>query len=205
MHVLGFDDDTWQALRREAHKQKGVGSLFPGRPESKKGSEAICRDGPKGAPHKWLLTPFFPDPFFPPIVATDIDDRAIRASEQNAKTAGVDHLIQFKQCDFADTPMPEGKGIILLNPEYGQRMGERAELEKTYARIGDFFKQKCPGWTGWIFTGNLALAKKVGLRAGRRIPFFNGPIECRLLKYELYKGTRGKGAAIEDQGHKEKK
>jgi putative N6-adenine-specific DNA methylase len=102
----------------------------------------------------------------------------------------VDHLIQFKQCDFADTPMPPGKGIILLNPEYGQRLGEIAELEKTYERIGDFFKQKCPGWTGWIFTGNPALAKKIGLRASRRIRFFNGPIECRLLKYELYEGTR---------------
>ena len=186
MHVLGFDDDAWQALRREAHKQKGVRSHLCGAPFG---------------PSRQMAS----DPFFPPIIATDIDDRAIRASEQNAKTAGVDHLIQFKQCDFADTPLPEGKGIILLNPEYGQRMGERAALEITYARIGDFFKQKCPGWTGWIFTGNLALAKKVGLRASRRIPFFNGPIECRLLKYELYKGIRDKGAAIEDQGHKEKK
>jgi putative N6-adenine-specific DNA methylase len=129
-----------------------------------------------------------------PIIATDIDDRAIRAAEQNAKTAGVDHLIQFRQCDFADTQIPSESGHVLLNPEYGQRLGEIGELEQTYARIGDFFKQKCPGWTGWIFTGNPTLAKKVGLRASRRIPFFNGPIECRLLKYELYTGTREKYA-----------
>ena len=65
-------------------------------------------------------------------------------------------------------------------------MGEVAELEAIYKRIGDFFKQKCKGYTGYIFTGNLDLAKKVGLRTKRRIPFYNGSIECRLLEYELY-------------------
>lgn len=127
-----------------------------------------------------------------PIVASDIDDRAVRATEQNAKTAGVDHLIQLEVCDFAETPMPESRGVVLLNPEYGERMGHERQLEATYARIGDFFKQKCPGWTGYIFTGNPNLAKKVGLKASRRIPFFNASIECRLLKYELYEGTRRK-------------
>jgi putative N6-adenine-specific DNA methylase len=127
-----------------------------------------------------------------PIVATDIDDRAIRASEQNARTAGVDHLIAFTVCDFNDTPMPDGKGIVVLNPEYGERMGQERELETVYARIGDFFKQKCPGWTGYVFTGNPNLAKRVGLKAARRIPLFNANIECRLLKYDLYEGTRRK-------------
>ncbi len=125
-----------------------------------------------------------------PIIATDIDDRAVRAAEQNARTAGVDQLIQFGVCDFAKTPMPSERGIVLLNPEYGERMGDERALEATYARMGDFFKQNCPGWTGYIFTGNPNLAKKVGLRASRRIPFFNAKIDCRLLKYELYEGTR---------------
>ena len=69
-------------------------------------------------------------------------------------------------------------------------MGELSDLEKTYERIGDFFKQKCPGFTGYLFTGNLDLAKKVGLKASRRFPFHNADIECRLLKYELYAGSR---------------
>jgi len=170
MHWLGFDDPTWQTLRREAHKRKEVRTQET---EVKSQEQTEKRTS---------------------IIATDIDDRALRAAEQNAKTAGVDHLIRFEQCDFADTPIPEGQGIVLLNPEYGQRLGEIGALEKTYERIGDFFKQKCPGWTGWILTGNPALAKRVGLRASRRIPFFNGPIECRLLKYELYSGTREKYA-----------
>lgn len=124
------------------------------------------------------------------IIATDLDASAVEAARRNAMTAGVDHLIEFATCDFAETQIPEGSGIIVMNPEYGMRLGELEELKALYARIGDFFKQKCGGYTGYIFTGNPDLAKKVGLRTSRRIPFFNGSIECRLLKYEMYTGTR---------------
>jgi len=127
-----------------------------------------------------------------PIIATDIDPEAINAALKNAKTAGVDHLIKFDVCDFADTDVPDGPGIIVLNPEYGRRLGSNDQLAGTYEKIGDFFKQKCPEYTGYVFTGNLDLAKKVGLRVSRRLPFFNGDIECRLLKYELYPGSRKK-------------
>jgi putative N6-adenine-specific DNA methylase len=124
------------------------------------------------------------------IIASDIDPKAVDAARRNAATAGVDQLIEFQVCDFANTPMPDEQGIVILNPEYGERLGHVSELELTYKRIGDFFKQRCPGWTGYLFTGNMELAKKVVLRASRRIPFFNARIECRLLKYELYQGTR---------------
>lgn len=126
------------------------------------------------------------------IIASDLDPAAVEAARRNAMTAGVEHLIQFETCDFADTPLPPGPGIVILNPEYGERLGQIDELEKTYKRIGDFFKQKCAGWTGYVFTGNMDLAKKIGLRASRRTPFFNAKIECRLLKYELYAGSRRK-------------
>ncbi|RIK65503.1 MAG: RNA methyltransferase [Planctomycetota bacterium] len=124
------------------------------------------------------------------IIASDIDPKAVAAATQNAKTAGVDHLIEFVVCDFGETPVPSGPGIVVLNPEYGLRLGVSEALERTYKRIGDFFKQKCPGYTGYIFTGSKELAKRVGLRTSRKIPFWNAKIECRLLKYELYTGTR---------------
>ena len=127
-----------------------------------------------------------------PIIATDIDAGAIRAARKNAETAGVHHMVRFDVCDFVETPIPPEKGIVVINPEYGERLGAIAQLEETYKRMGDFFKQRCPGWTGYIFTGNLELAKKVGLRASRRMEFFNAKIDCRLLKYELYEGTRRK-------------
>ena len=127
-----------------------------------------------------------------PIIATDIDEAAVRAAQQNAITAGVEHLIDFKVCDFAETLIPQAKGIVILNPEYGFRLGKQKKLEETYKRMGDFFKQKCAGYTAYIFTGNMSLAKKVGLKASRRFIFFNGDIECRLLKYQMYLGSREK-------------
>lgn len=131
------------------------------------------------------------DSHVPPILATDRSREALRAAGQNAKIAGVDHLIRFKVCDFADTPLPEeSDGLIFFNPEYGQRLGEISQLEVTYKRIGDFLKQAGEGYTGYIFTGNLDLAKKIGLKTALKIPFFNGKLDCRLLKFELYKGSR---------------
>ncbi len=126
------------------------------------------------------------------IIATDIRKDAVEAARNNAATAGVEHLIEFAVCDYAGTSIPEGSGAVILNPEYGERMGKIKELEGVYKGIGDFLKQKCRGYTGYIFTGNTDLAKKVGLRANRRVPFFNGAIECRLLEYELYEGSRKK-------------
>jgi len=125
-----------------------------------------------------------------PIIATDIDPKAVEAARKNAATAGVEHLIEFDVCDFTETAIPPSGGIVVMNPEYGLRMGETARLEQTYKRIGDFFKQKCSGYTGYIFTGNPALGKKVGLRTSRKMQFYNAGIECRLLKYELYAGTK---------------
>lgn len=124
------------------------------------------------------------------IIATDISPRAIEAARKNAAAAGVSRAIEFRVCDFAKTPIPEGGGVVLLNPEYGERMGDIEKLGSTYHRIGDFFKNQCQGYTGYIFTGNLELAKKVGLRTKRRIPFFNSNIECRLLEFDLYEGSR---------------
>ncbi len=69
-------------------------------------------------------------------------------------------------------------------------MGQMDELADTYKGIGDFFKQKCKGYTGFVFTGNPGLAKKIGLRSRRKVQFFNSNIECRLLEYELYEGTK---------------
>lgn len=124
------------------------------------------------------------------IIASDLSEDAIAISKNNAKTAGVDHLIDFQVCDFADTDVPEGNGVVFFNPEYGERLGVHTKLEMTYKRIGDFMKTNCKGYRGYIFTGNPDLAKKIGLKAAKRIEFYNGKLDCRLLEYELYEGTR---------------
>lgn len=125
------------------------------------------------------------------IIATDYSARAVENAKKNAIAAGVADLIDFAVCDFALTEVPAGEnGIFYVNPEYGERLGDVRELEATYARIGDFMKQKCGGYFGYVFTGNLELAKKIGLKAKRRIEFYTSTIDCRLLEYELYSGSR---------------
>jgi putative N6-adenine-specific DNA methylase len=131
-----------------------------------------------------------PEKKIPQIIATDVHAGALRLAKQNAEKAGVEDLIWFSRCGFQDSPMVEGNGIVIMNPEYGERMGEADKLKVTYREIGDFFKNRCKGNTGYVFTGNPELAKVVGLRTKRKIPFMNGKIECRLLEYELYQGTK---------------
>jgi len=125
------------------------------------------------------------------IIATDYSGKAIENAMKNAIAAGVASLIDFAVCDFADTEIPQQvPGIFYVNPEYGERLGDVNKLEGTYSRIGDFMKQKCRGYFGYVFTGNLDLAKKIGLKAKRRIEFYTSTIDCRLLEYELYSGSR---------------
>jgi len=124
------------------------------------------------------------------IIATDLSADAVDIAQKNAKTAGVEHLIDFSVCDFADTIVPDEPGIIMFNPEYGERLGTHTKLEATYKRMGDYMKQKCLGYRGYIFTGNPDLAKRIGLKANRRVEFYNGKLDCRLLEYELYEGSK---------------
>ncbi|NJB68021.1 putative N6-adenine-specific DNA methylase [Desulfobaculum xiamenense] len=126
------------------------------------------------------------------IIATDIDPRAVDAARKNATAAGMDRHILFDVCDFRATqvPAPIPGSLVIMNPEYGQRLGNEADLAADYTAIGDFLKTNCKEYTGAVFTGNLALAKRIGLRTSARIPLYNGRIECRLLLFELYSGTR---------------
>ncbi|MGF1637092.1 MAG: class I SAM-dependent RNA methyltransferase [Cyclobacteriaceae bacterium] len=124
------------------------------------------------------------------IIATDKDRKSIEAAKYNAEIAGVASKIEFLACDYSRTPIPEGPGIVIFNPEYGILLGNEDALVDVYKGMGDFMKQQCSGKTGYIFTGNPDLAKNIGLRSKRKIPFLNGDIECRLFEYELYEGKK---------------
>jgi len=120
------------------------------------------------------------------IAGYDISEKAIRATAENARAATVAEYIVVGKQDIADLTPPPGPGVIIVNPPYGERLGDKEKLAPLYKAIGDIFKQRCTGYTGYVFTGNLDLAKRIGLKASRRIVLYNGPIESRLLKYELY-------------------
>ena len=126
----------------------------------------------------------------PQIIATDISPEAVDNAHTNAIAAGVAQYIKFAACDFADSPVPDSPGAVFFNPEYGIRLGDPVELAPVYERIGTFMNEKCRGWTGGLITGNPDLARLVNLYYKTRIPFFNGPIDCRLF---IYPGCELKG------------
>lgn len=121
-----------------------------------------------------------------PVVGSDRSAQALAVARQNARRAGVEEMLTLSQRDVRDFAPPPGPGVILFNPPYGQRLDEEEALKPLYRLIGDVMKKRCTGYTAYLFTGSQELAKCVGLRASRRFVLFNGPIECRLLKYELY-------------------
>lgn len=126
----------------------------------------------------------------PKIIATDISPEAVENAHSNAIAAGVAQYIDFKACDFGDTPVPDEKGCVFFNPEYGIRLGTYDELAPVYERIGVFMNEKCRGWTGGLITANPDLARQVNLYYKMRVPFFNGPLDCRLF---IYPGCEMKG------------
>lgn len=138
----------------------------------------------------------------PRIIATDISPEAVENAHSNAIVAGVAQYIEFKACDFADTPVPSSdeedgkqyKGCVFFNPEYGIRLGTYEQLVPVYRRIGEFLNEKCFGWMGALITGNPDLSREVNLYYQHKIPFFNGPIDCRLF---LYGGCEKKGQHLQ--------
>lgn len=131
------------------------------------------------------------------IVASDIDANAVRAAEANAEAAGVGALLRFDHCDVALSPVPEGGGVILMNPPYGTRLGDAAQLRPTYAAIGEFLSHCAPAYRGFVFTANPDLAECVGMETKQSLPFFNARLDSRLLEYA---GFRRRRRRIEDGG-----
>lgn len=120
------------------------------------------------------------------IVGYDQNPKAIQAALLNREAAELDQYVHFEKRVFDTLEPISEKGILMINPPYGERLGEDEEVKSLYKQIGDVMKQRFKGWTAYVLTGNLEAAKHIGLKASRRMVFFNGPIECRLLRYELF-------------------
>ena len=110
----------------------------------------------------------------------------IDMARQNAVRAEVARITSFTPADISTFEPSATPSMIIFNPPYGERMGEEAELASLYRTFGDVLKKRCAGSTAFILCGNSELVKHIGLKATRRIPIWNGPLECRLMKYEMY-------------------
>lgn len=134
----------------------------------------------------------------PKIVGYDQDFRAVRVAIANLERAGLRQFVHLEKRELSGADPVSPHGIIVVNPPYGERLGDVESLKPLYIQLGDTFKRRFKGWTGYIFTGSPDLAKSVGLKASRRFVLFNGAIECRLLKYDLYEGRKGQNPGTAD-------
>ena len=121
------------------------------------------------------------------IFGMDIDGRNLQDAKKNLNSAllSTDIITLSKKDACQSIPPKPNAGIILCNPPYGERIGEEENLEKLYYNYGENLKRNFCGYRAYIFTGNPALRKKISLQTSKRIPLYNGAIECRLLRYEL--------------------
>ncbi len=85
--------------------------------------------------------------------------------------------------------------MIVTNPPYGVRIGDEGQLAAFYPRLGDALKRNFAGWTAYLFSADLRLPKLIGLTPSRRIPLFNGALECRLYEFKLVRGSNRRKAA----------
>jgi putative N6-adenine-specific DNA methylase len=121
-----------------------------------------------------------------PIFGSDREADILSQARTNAQQCGIADQVTFTQTELSQLEAPADSGVLICNPPYGERLGEAEELGDLYKLLGDVLKQRFKGWTAFVLTGNKELAKRVGLKASRRIPVYNGAIACTLLKYELY-------------------
>ncbi len=125
----------------------------------------------------------------PEIFGYDVNQNVLTAADENLKQVSMGDFINLKQVAFENSAVPTGHpGVIVTNPPYGERI-QKADLKGFYKTIGDVLKQRYSGWEAWLITSDYSALKSVGLRTSRKIKLYNGPLECRFVKYELYDGS----------------
>ncbi len=123
------------------------------------------------------------------IWGSDSDADAVARSAQNLAHAGLDDLIELRRADLLEIDPPTASGILIANPPYGERLGETTSLDAFYPQLGDALKKRFAGWHCWFLSADPHLPKLIGLKAARRIPLYNGALECRLYGFPMVAGS----------------
>ncbi len=141
-----------------------------------------------------------------PLYGSDIAADAVARTRQNLAHAGLDKLVTLEQADLLTRPAPAPAGTMVANPPYGERLGSEEELAAFYPPLGDALKQRFAGWSCWFLSADMRLPKLIRLQTSRKIPLYNGALECRLYNIEIVAGSRRDKknpvpAAYESPGH----
>jgi 23S rRNA (guanine2445-N2)-methyltransferase / 23S rRNA (guanine2069-N7)-methyltransferase len=131
------------------------------------------------------------------ILGSDLDPDAVRMTIANAGHAGVGDWLHVEKRAVGEIAPPKGDaGLIVTNPPYGERIGAESGLPALYAELGAMLRDRFRGWQAAILTGNPPLARNLGIYAKRTHRFFNGTIECRLLRFELNEASEQRPAEV---------
>jgi putative N6-adenine-specific DNA methylase len=123
------------------------------------------------------------------IFGSDYDPRVLGDARRNVAAAGVDRWVKLEQIDILDRPAPAPAGVMVANPPYGERIGSKEELAEFYPKLGSALKKNYPGWRCHFFTADMRLPKLMRLQPSRRVPLFNGALECRLFEIAIVAGS----------------
>lgn len=123
------------------------------------------------------------------IHASDIDPKMVKFTYRNAQKAKLHKDITITESSFEDFDFPKEGGIIIFNPPYGERM-ELSDVEESYKLIGDTLKKNCANYEVYMIAGGTSVHKYVGLKPSKKLTLFNGAIECQMLKYDMYEGSK---------------
>jgi putative N6-adenine-specific DNA methylase len=125
----------------------------------------------------------------PIIHGYDISRMAIDVARKNISNAGLEGSIRLAHRDFFELGRQYERGMLIFNPPYDERI-KSGDINDFYKKIGDTLKKNFAGYEAWILTANFDALKHLGLQTSRRIPLFNGPLECRLVRYDIFAGKR---------------
>jgi 23S rRNA (guanine2445-N2)-methyltransferase / 23S rRNA (guanine2069-N7)-methyltransferase len=121
-----------------------------------------------------------------PLRGSDSDARAVRMTLENLERAGLSKVVHVERRELERLEPPSnGPGLLCTNPPYGERLGDQRELESLYAQLGLKLREQFGGWRAVVLTGNAELGRAIGIRARRVHTLWNGPIECRLLRFDV--------------------
>jgi len=134
------------------------------------------------------------------IYASDHDPAAVKTAQRLFQGAGVAIDIRLRQRDVLTLEAPASKGILMLNPPYGVRMGRTEDLASFYPRLGDWLKRGFAGWRAYILTADPHLRETIGLSPSRRIPLYNGALECRLYEFKILRGSARRSLRHDTEG-----
>src|SRR5262249_28677745 len=123
------------------------------------------------------------------LYGSDTDPKALNAARRNLAEAGVERWVALERTDIVERGAPEGAGVMVANPPYGERMGSAEELAAFYPKLGDALKKKFAGWRCYFFTADLRLPKLIRLEPSARTPLWNGALECRLYEFPIVSGS----------------